>query len=637
MVSPCLQIFDQLPHNLVISIIKGSELGLCNSITFLPKAYHNLALQAHFPEITRDSSLSIPEASLSSTVAENILGPTLDAVGSFKGLKSLQICTPVHSRLSDSVALGFQAALQQLHSLQDLHIEGGMVRNTVVEAAASALAHCKPQLRSVSLHRVGVMQDPVCAKPVTLRTSAIFDSLKACVGLQSVSLTCISCRRGSGEGSGVVSPAGLLGIPKLTSLSLADRSLTAENLGQMVHKLQRLEESQLPVPRLKVLSIRMNRLRDHGMKQAAKLIAGMPSLQEIDVSWNEMTSIGCTELALAMKSLMGLSRLHIGGNLISDGLPALAEALRDMQGLQHLNMISCGTNSMDGFMLGTLVGRFSALTYLDLRTNSLGGGEDCLDGLRALSTSLHQICSLQELRLSIIDRLFSDGLRILLPGISRQSELQALQLKSATTFAWRLFWFDQTRMLADVVHHFSKLVKLQNLSLDSGVQLSGEDARALVDALPVSLRNLHLRFMPGLDSQQELSATLSKLTALENLNLSDCGFMESSATALSAAIVCMPNLTRLCLRGNNLRDGGAIELAAALQTSPSLQELDLTDTGLSEIGAIAIVGAADEQGKITSCRLQDNRIIRSSLPKRSRKFQLVLGSTRPQVTSLEPS
>lgn len=532
------------------------------------------------------------------------------------------------------VLTNFEGAISKLHTLRDLHIEGGMVTNDVVEALAHVLTHARPQISSIALHRVGEMQDVGSAKPLVLQSSAILDSLRLCLQLQSVSMRYISCRRGTDERDGLLSPALLLSIPTLTSLTLAHKSITAENLDQMAQQVNFAGHSGSLVPKLQVLNIRMNRVRDEGVRHLASLPHSMPSLQKLDLSWNEITSIGSTELAPVFSTLNALTYVDVGGNLIGDGLPAFAETMRYMQNLQHLNMRSCRTPPGDVCMLGSFVGRLSRLTNLDLRASSLGGGADSLEGDRFLSTSLERITSLQELRLSIIDRLYAEALGIILPSISLQSELQTLQVKSATTFSWRLFWPDQAASLQPAAHHIAKLTKLQNLYLDSGVQLSLGDAEALTAALPHSQQTLHLRFMPGTEIQQYLGTSLSKLTSLQDLNLSGCGFMESSASALSAAIVFMPALTRLCLKGNNLRDGGAIELAAALQSLRSLQQLDLSDTGLTDVGGIVIVGAVDVQGTVTTCWLQDNKIKRPSLPKRSRKFTVVLGSTSQEIAIL---
>lgn len=626
-----MQIFQQLPHNLVVSMIQEAKLGLSKSLALLPTNYHSLAVQAHFPNITRRHSLSVPEALLAGAVAPNVLGPTFKVLGTYTQLQRLRLCTPVHSRVPADVLTDFEGAISQLHSLRDLHMEGGLVTNAVVEAIARALSHARPHITSVALHRVGEAQDSSAAQPLVLQSIAIFDSLKLCNKLQSVSMRYISCRRGTDEGVGSLSPAALLSVPTLTSLTLAHNAITADTLHQMAQHVRTAESSNIPVPKLQELNIRMNRIRDNGVQPLGELLHSMNSLQRLDLSWNEITAVGCTDLLPTFSVLTALEHVEVGGNLIGDGLAAFAETMCYMQRLQHLNMKACRSSPGDGWWLGALVGRLSRLTNLDLHANSLGGGPDSLEGVRSLSASLQQLNSLQELRFSIIDRLYTEALGILLPSISLQRDLQTLQIKSATTFTWSLFWPEQTASLESVAHHISKLTKLQSLSLGSGVQMPTADARALTVALPSSLQTLHLRCMPGAESQQELDTSLSKLTALEDLSLSECGFNESSAAALGAAIVCMPALTRLCLKGNNLRDSGAIELAAAMQRSHSLQQVDLSGTGLSEVGAIAIVGAADAQGTVTTCWLRDNKIKRKALPKRSRKFTLVLGCTSQEI------
>lgn len=646
-----------------MSVIQGGDIGLAKSVALIPAQYHCLALRACFPSITREHALCLQQSHLSTTSTGNVLRAVFKALTTFTSLQKLSLCTHVHAKVSAEAFSNFEVAVSQLRHLQVVHLEGGIVTRAAVESLAEAIPHCT-LLSSVTIHRVGVSQEPGSARVLALKDARIFKSMRACPRLQAISIRYVSFPKGiEGEKP---SRSALADIATLTFLTLTNQAISVQDLQQFAYHLVTAIDS---FPNLHLLNISGNGVKDIGTRHIVDIVKKMPDLQVLNLAWNDISSVGAASLASVLSTLSALTCIDFEGNTIGSGLEPLADAWQNLPTVQHLNLNSCG--SLDGRILGSSLSNLSRLTFLDLRMCNLEADPDSVDGIFAFTMCLQHLRSLRELRMGVEDCMFDEALEIILPRIALQTDLTTLQIKSEVNFVVihdegevqgsengeeerfqdaaheaELAEIDEsdedtdadftednddhmprTTSLAMVSHHLKSLSKLQTLALDSSLQLSTRDAETLFDALSVipTLRHLSLQFTPSADSAEVLANSVSKLTTLHSLDISGCGISEETAGELGFSLASLTSLQMLCLRRNKLRDSGAIVLAAHLQHVCSLKEVDLSRTRISNVGAGALIEAFDEQGSLSICWLQDNRILRRNLPKRQRQFSIILG------------
>ena len=185
-----LQVLEQLPAHLLISVFRASGLNLLQSLTLLPTIHHHSALCAHFPEITHDKSLRLTEAFVSARHVSGqppgvqeasgrcYLQPLFEAVRGMHELRELHIwanqsVSPAHAAL-----VSLQRAITSLLELTSLLLEGRLVA-LAFDGISAALSSCR-KLQSISLHIPRATGAPVPESYHIggLRLGALFQSLK---------------------------------------------------------------------------------------------------------------------------------------------------------------------------------------------------------------------------------------------------------------------------------------------------------------------------------------------------------------------------------------------------------------------------------------------------------------------------
>lgn len=660
-----MQVFGALPENLIISVIQESSLDLIKSFKLTPPQYHSIALRARFPHITRDHSLHLAETYLSTTASTGVLGAMFKVVGGFQSLQKLTLCTSVHARVTTNTFDDLQGALCNLTHLQLLHLEGGIVAPAAVEAISQSAPFLKA-LTSIALHRVGVSQVAGSAKPLSLRSGDLYQALSALETLQCVSVRYMSIRHTEGN---LVALTALLRTPGLKSLTLANNSLSQQELEAMAYYLTTTTET---IPALEDINFSGNNFGTVGARCLVDIVRKMPTLENLDVSWNSVASQGAVHLAAALSSLEGLTHINIGGNELGDGFRSVAQTLKSLPKIEFLSLNSC--RDIDGRVLGACIPFLSKLAHIDLRICNLEYDPDSVDGIYAFSMGLRQIRSLRELSIGIEDCMFDIALEVLMPRVALQEGMQKLHLKSEVNFVLAeeaeqvgdgVLQNDeddgegsddgaesmvgeeeaedddatdlggdgqdeamlQTTSLDRVGQHLKNLSNLQDFSISSSLLMSKTDAQTLAEVLPTmtTLHKLCIHCKASDESPDILSRAVAKVRTLRELELCSCGITESCSAQLGYSLASLRHLKVLCLKGNKLRDAGAIVLAAHLQHVRSLRVVDLSSTKITNVGASALTEALDLQGAVETCWLQDNRIQRKTLPKRARKFSIVLG------------
>ena len=132
---------------------------------------------------------------------------------------------------------------------------------------------------------------------------------------------------------------------------------------------------------------------------AAAVLPHFPNLQELRLSYADLSGDGVRALAEPLGRLTALTYLDLDGNSIGDdGARALAEPLGRLDMLQELYLNDIGISATGVRALAEPLGCLTQLTSLNLRDNGIGD-----DGARALAEPLGRLTRLSELDLRNCD------------------------------------------------------------------------------------------------------------------------------------------------------------------------------------------------------------------------------------------
>ena len=354
-----------------------------------------------------------------------------------------------------------------------------------------------------------------------------------------------------------------------------------------------------------------------------------PALQYLDFSYSEIQDLSSLTHLTALQHLIlkncaitdeGLSALSCLTNLQSlnlytcHGITGVGlSALSNLTNFRSLNLESCASTNAAGLAaLSTL----TTLQELLFFTNQIDDA-----GLLTLSS----LTSLKILKLTFCERITNVGLRVL-------SKLHALR---------ELYFIDGYRINDDGLRAFTGLGALQKLCLSGCDQITGEGVRVLsnltaledLDLRSCNITDPGLRALSsfsvlkrlklynnhitgvGLEALDSLTAlrnleldgkitdndlpVLSRLTALQILNLSFCEWGQQITGVSLSALSCLSDLRSLCLAGTGCTDAGL----SAIVKLTTLRKLDLggcegiTDNGLYALGKLTTL----EKLRINNC------------------------------------
>lgn len=614
-----MQIISQLPAHLALSVIQAADAGLGLCLTVLPEAYHPLALCAHFPSITRGRTLSITRNSFKTPPNSRVLQCLFNAAATFTNLRTLVISPCNSDSVTDDVVASFANSLSKMTVLSTLQVDDNFLTDNVANAVAQAIPNL-PHLASLSL------KAPIFWPRLRLaRRQALQEALQHCPSLKHLSLSTIYgyCEENEDKDGTSALASALVKMTGLEALSLTAGSVNSGSLQALQELLPKSGAPWLPcMQHIRELNLSSNTsLRDDGARILAPILAGLVSLETLDISWNGICPEGAEALAPSFQNLTTLRFINVSFNdLYDQGVIAFASAWENLRNLEHLNMNMCSASGAGCVKLAEALVRFSKLSHLDLSRCLLAGGAltgvmDDTTGARALAEALRTHDSLRHLDL-FGSGLNADVMTHMAPCIAKHSGLTCLDLR------------DRTMSAMGVVALSNRITTLQNLEVFSlcCLNASVEASNALSSVLPAlkNLRALDLtHFHSTPDGTLNLVEALSSIKSLERMDLSFCELSSSAAMSLAPGLRTMTNLQVLHLNGNPIGDEGMVALAPAMAPLMNMKHVSFADTQITSRGANEIITVFDGRDTIERVVLMMNGFDRTSLSENLRKPWLI--------------
>ncbi|XP_036151472.1 ribonuclease inhibitor isoform X1 [Myotis myotis] len=374
--------------------------------------------------------------------------------------------------------------------------------------------------------------------------------------------------------------------PALTELNLSSNELGDASTQLVLQSLH-------PACKIQKLSLQSCNLSEAGCGALSSVLRSMPSLRELDLSYNPLRDAG---LQLLCEGLLDpqchIERLHLEyGNLTAASCEALASVLRAKRELKNLRL----SNNDFGEAGARTLCQGLADTSCPLESILL---ESC--GLTAancqdLGGIVAAKASLSELHLGS-NKLGDAGIAELCPGLlSPSSRLKTLWLWECDFTA---------RGCKDLCRVLRAKESLKELSV-SGNEVGDEGARLLCETLQEPSCQLQSLWMKscGLSAAccPHVSAMLARNRGLQELQMSSNNLGDEGMEVLCQGLG-QPGVTlqMLSVGDCEVTDQGCTSLAALLLANHSLLELDLSNNYMSEVGVMKVAESAQQP----SCPLE---------------------------------
>ncbi|KAI0217829.1 hypothetical protein LSAT2_030431 [Lamellibrachia satsuma] len=327
----------------------------------------------------------------------------------------------------------------------------------------------------------------------------------------------------------------------------------------------------------------------------------MTALQTLSLSGCQLSGAGTKALANALHHLPQLIDLRLDGNRLDDPttVQVLADNVLKMTTLQTLSLKGCKLSGAGAYTLAAALQHLPLLTKLKLDSNTF---DDSSTGV-ALAGNVSKMTALETLGLNGC-KLSGASTKALAIALHQLPQLRKARLDS------NLFGDPSTgQALVDAI---SKMTALQELSLN-GCKLSGTEVNTLAVALChlPELIQLSLDSNQFIDptTGQDLANSLSKMTALQHLSLNGCKLSGAGAEAVAVALHQLPQLTKLKLDSNRFDNPITIgSLAASVSKMTALQQLSLNGCQLSGAGTKALADALHHLPQLTQLMFDNNNL-----------------------------
>ena len=531
------------------------------------------------------------------------------------------------------------AILQSLSTISTLKILN-VSNNKLPEEAGEALA-------SVILHNTGLEELHLCGNDGTLE---IMKALQHITSIRLVDLSNSTIEKVPKDTSGKV----CVGIKSRNHLeiwlfydNLSDTTIAVLNSLKTIASLVvlHLNNIHLPPDTCKVLvsvifsNIGLEELHlsgscsGEGLLEVVQALQHITSLRSLDLSKNNMPNEVCNKLALAIRLNKHLERLDLHNNNLNSSAMVILNSINTLETLTMLDLSNNQINEEAGESLASIIMHNTELEDLYLIGNNLG------EGILEVAKALQHITSLTSLGLNISKEASAElalaiesnkYLEVLwMPNYLHSLKSLILKSLKATTTLTLLdlsnnqFTKEAGEVLAFIVSHNKGLQELclnnSNLgeemlevakalqyikSLTSMDLSNNHISKEVFDELALAIKtNKHLQNLWLHNSNLKSSAltilqSLSTISTLKLLSISNNQIPEEADEALASVIMNNTGLEELYLCGNDLSEGFLI-VAKALQHATLLRKLNLGNLYISKqaSGELALAIKSNKQLK----------------------------------------
>ena len=340
---------------------------------------------------------------------------------------------------------------------------------------------------------------------------------------------------------------------KLKELSLCDASIQSEEINKIFSKLR--------FPHLTRLFISHNGITDEAAEDIAGFLSKSNGLEELDVSHNNLKSIGIIKICRSNLTKLTLFKLS-HNNITDEASTDIASFLSQNSELQVLDM-SCNDLETGCRTIFTKLRSMMVLSVLKLTNCHL-----IKETADKLANVLLYRTLLQELDISCNNLSTSAAISIF-KGMRNISHLTAINISH------NMITDEAAEDIATVI---SCNHKLQSLDLSYNC-FTSKGFISIFNCLntAIYLRKLNVSSNEfDFEAAHSISTVLSHNTKLEELDLSSTCINTAAATMIFKSLRNSSDLKKMYINGNMITDEAAKAIAIVVSCNRKLQSLDLS-------------------------------------------------------------
>ena len=502
----------------------------------------------------------------------------LQASGIIKIAESLQKISSLtklyinHNNITHEAADDIAAVISCNTSLQEIDVSGNDLQARGAKKIAKALR------KIYALEKLNLSNNNITGRAADDIAAAI-----SCTKLQEIDIS----KNNLTAGVRKIMKA-LQGINTLRKLCFDNNNITveaADDIAAVVSRNTKLQE----------INISENNLRTIGVRKIMKALQGINTLRKLYLGNNNITDEAADDIAAAISCNTKLQEINISeNNLLTIGVQKIMKALQGIDTLRKLCFDNNNITVEAADDIAAVVSHNTKLQEIDISENNL------TSGVRKIMRALQGINTLKKLYLgnnSITDEAADD----IAAAISCNTKLQEININenNLLTIGVRkimkaLQGIDTLRKLclgnnnitgeatddiAAVVSHNTKLqeVDISKNNLTAGVRKIMRALQGINTLRKLCLSNSNITD----EAADDIAAAVSRNTKLQEINISENNLLTTGVRKIMKALQGIDTLRKLYLSNNNITGEAADDIAAVVSCNTKLQEIDISENNLT--------------------------------------------------------
>ena len=522
-------------------------------------------------------------------------------------------------------------ALQGIHTLKKLCLSHNNITDEVGDDIAAAIS-CNTKLQGIHISEINLDKALIkkimealqgidtlrrlCLSHINISDEEAYD-IAIVVSLNS-SLEEINISRNNLQTRGVkIIVKALSKIDTLIILNLSNNSVTnkaADDIAAAIScntKLQEIDISEnnlqtagvriimkalQGIHTLKMLYLRNNVISCKAADDIAAVIYCNTKLQEIDISENNLQTVGVRIIMKALQGIHTLKMLYLRNNVIScEAADDIAAVIYCNNKLQEIDISENNLQTAGVRIIMKALQGIHTLKMLYLRNNVIScEAADDIAAVISCNTKLQEI-DISE------NNLQTAGVRIIMKALQGIHTLKMLYLGN------NVISCEAADDIAAVIYCNTKLQEI-DIS-ENNLQTAG--VRIIMKALQGihTLKMLYLRNnVISCEAADDIAAVISCNTKLQEIDISENNLQTAGVRIIMKALQGIHTLKMLYLRNNVISCVAADDIAAAISCNTKLQEIDISENKLHIIGIGKIMKAVQEIHTLKKLCLSHNNI-----------------------------
>ena len=341
---------------------------------------------------------------------------------------------------------------------------------------------------------------------------------------------------------------------------------------------------------LKELHLADNNLGE-GILNVTNALQQITSLRSINLGNNNISREASGELALAIQLNKHLEELQLYNINLKCSAIAILQSLSTISTLKLLNIYNTQITFEAGEALASVVTHNTGLEELHLNNNNLG------EGMLVVTKALQEITSLRSINLGNTN-------------ISKEASDEIALVVKSNKYLEKL-WLYNNNLKCSAIAILQSLSTISTLKLlnINNTQITDEAGEALASVVTrnIRLEELHLSNNNFGEGMLVVTKALQEITSLRSIDLGNTNISKEASSEIPLVVKSNKYLERLWLHNNNLKCS-AITILQSLSTISTLKLLNISNAQTKDEAGEALASVIIHNKALEELHLADNNL-----------------------------